>query len=164
MDDDQTGGYVKLSCLDSSIFKEETMKRFILTYRYVVFGLLVAIVLGGCADSGRATATTVAQRALSAVFMIGGAASAVGLSIIGVKIVFGNASNSGYNTSQGIMALVGAGVGLVLMLAGPSIASAVITSLADINASIPMPEPAGSGGSTNALPTDASPTVLPPGQ
>jgi len=103
------------------------------------FGLSVASMLSGC--SGTALIADLGKQVLTVVFALGGAAAAIALSMIGVKIIVGNATGSSYATSQGIMALLGAVAGLVLMLLGPNIASSLVEALAGVPKTITIPTP-----------------------
>jgi len=103
------------------------------------FSLSVASMLSGC--SGTALMADLGKQVLTVVFAFGGVAAAVGLSVIGVKILVGNATGSSYATSQGIMALLGAAAGLVLMLLGPNIASSLVEALAGVPKTITVPQP-----------------------
>jgi len=103
------------------------------------FGLSVASMLSGC--SGTALMADLGKQVLTVVFAFGGVAAAVGLSVIGVKILVGNATGSSYATSQGIMALLGAAAGLVLMLLGPNIATSLVEALAGVDKTITIPTP-----------------------
>jgi len=103
------------------------------------FGLSITSMLSGC--SGTALMADLGKQVLTVVFAFGGVAAAVGLSVIGVKILVGNATGSSYATSQGIMALLGAAAGLVLMLLGPNIASSLVEALAGVPKTITIPTP-----------------------
>ena len=105
----------------------------------ILFGLSDASMLSGC--SGTALMADLGKQVLTVVFAFGGVAAAVGLSVIGVKILVGNATGSSYATSQGIMALLGAAAGLVLMLLGPNIASSLVEALAGVPKTITIPTP-----------------------
>jgi len=99
----------------------------------------VASMLSGC--SGTELMADLGRQVLTVVFAFGGIAAAIALSVIGVKILVGNATGSSYATSQGIMALLGAIAGLVLMLLGPNIASSLVNALANVPKTITIPTP-----------------------
>jgi len=103
------------------------------------FSLSVASMLSGC--SGTALMADLGKQVLTVVFAFGGVAAAIALSVIGVKILVGNATGSSYATSQGIMALLGAIAGLVLMLLGPNIATSLVNALASVPKDITNPTP-----------------------
>ena len=104
-----------------------------------IWFLSVSSMLSGC--SGTALMADLGKQVLTVVFAFGGVAAAVGLSVIGVKILVGNATGSSYATSQGIMALLGAAAGLVLMLLGPNIATSLVNALAGVDKTITIPTP-----------------------
>jgi hypothetical protein len=101
------------------------MRRAIQVFLHIILGLLIASLLGGCSAPINQELYQLAVEVLGGVFAIGGAAAAVGFSVIGVKIIVGNAAGSSYRTTEGVLALVGAVTGLVLMIVGPSIAMEV---------------------------------------
>lgn len=101
--------------------------------------LVMAAAMSGCSSTG--IFAELGKKILTGVFAFGGVAGAIALSVIGVKILVANATGSSYATSQGIIALLGAGAGLILMLLGPSIADALIDSLSGISTEITIPTP-----------------------
>jgi hypothetical protein len=115
------------------------MKKIIKTIHLSQVALLLGLLLSGC--SGTSLMADLGKQVLTVVFAFGGVAAAISLSIIGVKILVGNATGSSYATSQGIMALLGAAAGLVLMLLGPNIAASLVESLAGVPKNIVIPSP-----------------------
>ena len=91
----------------------------------------------GC--TGNTILIKLGQQVLSFVFAIGGLAAAITLAVIGVRLIIGSATGSSYATSQAVFAFLGAAGGLVLMLTGPSIADAIIKSLAGVQRTITIP-------------------------
>lgn len=102
--------------------------------------LALPVLLAGCAGSAEnSPLVQLGRSALSMVFVFGGIAAAIALSVIGVKMIIANATGSSYATAQGIMALLGAGAGLLIMLLGPSIAEALINAVAGVPKNIVIP-------------------------
>jgi len=105
----------------------------------LTFLLYAAYFLSGCARTQ--LIADLGTQVLGVVFAFGGVAAAIALSVIGVKILVANATGSSYATSQGILALLGAIAGLVLMLLGPNIASSLVEALASVPKTITVPQP-----------------------
>lgn len=115
--------------------KEEKMMKI----TRLTFLLYAAYFLSGCARTQ--LIADLGTQVLGVVFAFGGVAAAIALSVIGVKILVANATGSSYATSQGILALLGAIAGLVLMLLGPNIASSLVEALAGVPKTITVPQP-----------------------
>jgi hypothetical protein len=101
----------------------------------IILGL--SVLQAGCA--GNAMLLNLGQQVLSLVFAVGGLASAIGLAVIGVRLIVGSTTGSSYASTQAVFALLGAACGLVLMLTGPTIADAIIKSLASVQRNITIP-------------------------
>lgn len=68
----------------------------------------------------------IAQMAISFVFALGGAATAIAAALLGVRLIVCAGLSSGYGVGEAILSLVTLGLGLALMLSGPTIAGAIV--------------------------------------
>lgn len=73
-----------------------------------------------------ANIASLAQMAISLVFALGGAATAIAAALLGVRLMVYAGLTSGYGVSEAILSLVTLGLGLALMLSGPTIAGAIV--------------------------------------
>lgn len=97
----------------------------------------LSVLQAGC--TGNTILISLGQQVLSFVFAVGGLAAAITLAVIGVRLIIGSATGSSYATTQAVFAFLGAAGGLVLMLTGPSVADAIIKSLASVQRTITIP-------------------------
>lgn len=107
-------------------------------------------------DAGGAL-TNVGRAVLSAIFAIAGVAAAIVMSAIGLRLLIGAGTGSPYATSQAVLSFLAAGCGLLLALAGPTVAGMLIDAAASAGATsteIRIPAAAGgvSGGGGAATP------------
>jgi hypothetical protein len=70
----------------------------------------------------------IAQTALSVVFTLGGIASAIAAALLGVRMIVYAGLSSSYGVSQVLGSLITLALGLALMIAGPSLAGAIVTA------------------------------------
>lgn len=68
----------------------------------------------------------VGKSILVAIFAIAGVAAAIVMSAIGLRLLIGAGTGSPYATSQSVISFLAAGCGLLLALAGPTIAGMLI--------------------------------------
>ena len=78
------------------------------------------------ASSKSAPLTNIAGQLIGSIFTIAGIAAAVVASGIGLKILIASGVGSPYGVSQGIMAMLAAGAGLIFAFAGPQVANMII--------------------------------------
>ena len=120
----------------------------------LAFAVTQQVAFAAPGDPGGAL-TNVGKSILTAIFAIAGVAAAIVMSAIGLRLLIGAGTGSPYATSQSVLSFLAAGCGLLLALAGPTIAGMLIDAAAAAGAtSVDIKIPGGTtGGGGAPVPT-----------
>jgi hypothetical protein len=138
--------------LDAALALVPKLTRYAATFG-MALALTQQLAFAAQGDPGGAL-TNVGKAVLTAIFAIAGVAAAIVMSAIGLRLLIGAGTGSPYATSQSVLSFLAAGCGLLLALAGPTIAGMLIDAAASAGAtSTDIKIPVVSGPSGGAAPT-----------
>lgn len=82
----------------------------------------------------------IAKTLMTIIFALGGAAGAVACAWVGLQLIANNALGSSQGAGRALMALLGVIGGIVLVMAGPSLADEIVKAMAGVPHTIPSPK------------------------